>query len=732
MRVMPPGFGLVSLAADTFRTLDLSAVRLRLREGLQFASQRFGDDICTIIEDEAAGQCFRLDRDASDLVARLDGRRTVGQALAETAATAREPLTEDEAARVCGWLVENDLAVSATSTRAERLEERRSKRRRRERAGKFNPLAIRLPLFDPAPLLQPLAPLARVLFGRLGLLLWLAIVMAGGLFALTHARELAAARPPVTSQHLWPMVALSLALLKIVHELAHAMACQAAGGRPRQAGVLLLLFVPLPFVDVTSAWACPSRLRRMVVSAAGMMVEAVVATGALVVWYTTRSPVVAEAALTLALAATVVTVLFNANPLMRFDGYYLLVDALALPNLAPRAQSLVRGLLSRVFLGLPYRVEERRWPTLLLYGLAAGVWKLIVWGSILAAACLLLGGAGRLLAVAGLLMTVGVGLVRGGRRILKPKPQEHPLRWNVIGGWALLATAACVAVAAGVRRPATLRLTGVVAARESVAVRAATAGFVRDLVVVEGDHVAAGELVAVLENPRVAERLERLQLEHRATALRARTLHVQGELAAWQAARDQLEAIGQRLIETQQQVEGLQLRAPIAGQIVRPNPAVGDLAEWRGRYAATGSELVRIESSGREVVALLDADARERSRAVAQWTVRAPGEPYLVASEPPSMTPRLSRRVPHPLLAASMGGPAAVREGGGGAVELASPAAAMRLPLTISSEAATPLPAGLLVTVRGEFARPVRQDLADGWDLVWRTFTAAERRSQLR
>ena len=697
------------MSGDAFQTLDTGSLVVRLRDGLRFVPQRFGDEVVTVIEDEATGRCFRVGQDVASLLAALDGRRTLGEALAIVAADGTQALDESDAIRIVGWIVENELAETATSGRAERLAERRRRKARLALPAKLNPIAIRVPLLDPDPALRPLDWLGRMLFSWPAALTLLMLLASAARVLIERGDEMLAGRPPLTSPRLWILVAASGAVLKLLHEMAHGMACRRIGGRPRQAGVLLLLLAPLPFVDVTAAWACPSKWRRMLVSAAGMLIEVAVAAAAVLWWDRTSSPELRETLLATITAATVVTVLFNANPLMKFDGYYLLADWLELPNLAPRSRNVVAGLCGRWFLGLRYRLTERRWPTLLVYGLAAAAWKVVVWVSILTACCLLFGEVGRLLAGVTVALSLGRMLWRSTRRVAFRKPAEEPVRLLRVSGWAAAGVAVAAAIGHGLERPASVTAAGVVVPAESVPVRARTAGIVVAVLVEDGQTVAAGDAIAVVEDETLLVRRRSLEVDRAANRLAARGHQLAGEIAARLATDDALHAIDERLAEIDRRLDERTIRTMHAGRIAWPRPD-----DWIGRHVQPGTPIARIDADGpQELVALVPQSEAARWADMTDWSIQVDGSPASHDVASPTLAATLSRSLPHDALGAHAGGEAAVVADAEGHQRLAQPSVELRLAMPEATDTAVPI--GLRATLTGRGSHRLRDDLLLRW-----------------
>ncbi len=197
--------------------------------------------------------------------------------------------------------------------------------------------------------------------------------------------------------------------------MAHGLACARYGGRVRQAGVILVLFVPMAYVDVTSSWRFSSTWQRIVVATAGMYVELMVAAVAALIWSVSSPGAVSDLCFNVLFMAAVSTLLFNANPLMRFDGYYMLSDLVGLPNLASLGRTAVTDLARHGLLGVPSRglpLTARAHFFVTAYGLAAWCWSLLVAAGLIMGAALLFHGAGIVLAAAGVVLWWGLPLGR--------------------------------------------------------------------------------------------------------------------------------------------------------------------------------------------------------------------------------------------------------------------------------------------------------------------------------
>ncbi len=225
-------------------------------------------------------------------------------------------------------------------------------------------LAIRFPGINPQWLLDGLAPLGRFLFHPLVMLFVAAAAFSTAVVAISQFDTIYSRLPTVRyffqGEQLL-LLALALAFVKVLHELGHAVSCQVFGGRCHEIGVMLLCFVPCLYCDVSDIWLFPNRWRRIAVSAAGIYVELGLATLFFWLWMASVPGVFNAFALNVVLVSSVNTLLANGNPLLRYDGYFILSDLIQVPNLATRsAQRTGTGAATDLFLSESGRPRWQR------------------------------------------------------------------------------------------------------------------------------------------------------------------------------------------------------------------------------------------------------------------------------------------------------------------------------------------------------------------------------------
>lgn len=323
-----------------------------------------------VVQDQTGGRVYRLSTAAYALIAGMDGEHTV-QTLWEraNASDSRDACTQPEVVDLLVQLHAADLLQTDTPPDSgDAMNRHRRKRHDMLRQWLLNPMSIKLPLFNPDALLTRLMPWVGWCFGRWGALLWLLAVVPGVVLAAQHWHELTLnlSDRVLSSSNLAVMFAV-YPLVKLLHELGHGLAVKRWGGAVRELGLMFLIFAPVPYVEASASAAFPSKYRRALVAAAGMLVELFLAAVALQVWLMAEPGVLRAVAFNVMVIGGVSTLMVNGNPLLRYDGYYILADLVEIPNLAQRGQAWWAWLLDRYAFGSHDAVRpdeslaEQRW-----------------------------------------------------------------------------------------------------------------------------------------------------------------------------------------------------------------------------------------------------------------------------------------------------------------------------------------------------------------------------------
>jgi len=640
--------------------VDILSLTPALRTGLKFTVQAFAGQPCYVIEDPLRGSFYRVGLPEYTLLSMLDGRTTIASALAGAATMLGDQApSEQEAAALCKWLVVTGLAATRQSAGGERLIEAAAADGRQQAMGWLNPMYQKAPLLNPQPWLERLPRAMHLLFSPGAVCAWMAVILYALYLLMLERGQFFSAGAAVLSADNWAWLIVSTVALKLIHEFAHALACHRYGGAVRESGVMLVLMAPLPYVDVTSAWSFSSKWQRIAVSAAGMYAELFIAALAMIVWSHTDNPVVQQHARNLILSATVITILFNANPLMRFDGYYMLTDWLELPNLASHGQQWLNWRLWRGLPGAPAEPEwpEGRKPVIALYAIAALAWRCIVCIGLVIGASHLFAGAGVVIAMAAVAMWAGAPLYRFVTS--RPGFRLAMLRRTLTA----VAAAGAAAYVLWMWTPYYTRVTApaIVDYAEVTETRSTVAGFLKHIYGQPGDRVEAGQLLAVLENEELTLQVRSQQLALRKSVLKSRKLRGEHNISAAIAEDDFRQSLQSRLKQLEQQQSQLEIYAPHAGRLLtalRPESTgvyiqPGDLIVTTGKVSDVKIVALAAQSEVDSIRGQCGAQVRFHT-----WGDRARFRPATLSL----VQPRATTQISHLALAAPGGGPLDVRE----------------------------------------------------------------------
>ena len=640
-------------------TNDLSNVVLRLRDDLSIVPQTTNGQRLYVIEDRLTGKCYRLGSAEYAVAASLDGNKS----LAEIAAampndpsgieTAGDDAGQDSL-RICKWLLQNGLAKIVDSPN-----DVPTPRVNAPLWARFNPIFVRVPLLAPDHLIERLMPWMGWINSRLAAGVAGLLAVSATAHLITGWERFSSSASGILAVDQGFYLIVCWVVLKVAHELGHGLACKHHGGYVREAGVAFLLFAPIPYVDVTSSWRLRSKWARIHIAAGGMYVEAILGSIALLVWSYTSTGILNQLCVNVVVMATATTLLFNANPLMRFDGYYMLADWLELPNLYSRGQQFTNQVFRRWALGEPVvdtavRASDAGSRIVKVYGVVAWAWRIMVCVSLICAASALFHGAGIVIAIFAAVSWFLAPAAKSAARLLQREnwPQLRRLTLVtslVVGGTTLLL--------AFTPSPFPRRSPGIIEYKPITVVRSGGDGFVCDILVAPGDTVEAGDVIARLENVLLRDELRLVELSIKESDLRSRLRRQRGEMAAYQAEQDTLTALQAQLLAKQKQVDGLVVRAPAAGQIVgRTLPLLRD------SYLREGDELCRIgQENEKEVQLSIHQDDVQAFQAKIGGRVAIRGSSGVIYADLSSITPRATDYPTHPALCSSHGGPLPVR-----------------------------------------------------------------------
>ena len=632
----------------------------RLRDGLHFSVQEQGGDRVCVIEDPSSSRFFRVGVDEYHFFRSLDGTQTVASIIARRARDrSGDTFTEHEALQMLRWLKDNHLLAVESDRATGKSEE--SRRAWKSAVTWLNPLVVRIPIARMDGFFRVLARALRPFLGWFGFAIWFGVVLAGAAQIGMDWSRFNRGFTGIIARDNWLWLGLIWIGLKVLHECGHGIFCRHFGVRVREVGVIFVLFMPMGYVDATASLGLASRWRRIIVSCAGMYVEFFVAAIAAIVWASAPDGRAATLLHNTVVMGTMVTLFFNANPLMRFDGYFILSDLLGIPNLATQGRAWFMRAVSWLLLGTrrlrPERPATRGQWIVALYGIAAWVWQIAVFAGMMLAASVMFRGGGLLLAVIAGVVWVATPMLAFARQIAASMRQGTGAVAGVALRLALIAGLVALVFFAPYRKTVVVR--GVVEFGDTRIVRAECPGFVDRIHVQDGDVVPAGELIMELRNEEAASALMKARRELDAQELRARVAYLRRDVAEYQAEFARADALRKALAENESYLATLKIRAPIAGRV-----STRELERMPGAYFQRGDEILKLgQAAGREVKLAVAQDSLPHFKAALnrKVSVRIDGRGDVFAAQLERLDGNASRTSPHAALTALSGGPLPVQ-----------------------------------------------------------------------
>jgi putative peptide zinc metalloprotease protein len=554
-------------------------VPLRARPDLEFARFDDGPDAGWSVKDPLGLQFHRLEPAQFAVLQRLDGRRSLRELKAEVNRDfPAVGFTLDELQSLIVDLHQKGLVLSERIGQSRTLRQRVKKERSRKLLGSLGQiLFLRLPGWNPMQTLTWLLPKVRWIYSTPFIVLASLFVLSSWLLVLVQFAEFRSRLPEFQQFFAWPNLMwlwVTLACSKIVHEFGHGLACHYYGRRCHEMGVMLLVFTPTLYCDVTDAWLIKDRWPRVWIGMGGVLSEVVLSAVAIYIWWFSAPGLINHLALNVFFVTAVSTVIFNLNPLMRFDGYYILADLLGIPNLRQQAERLLDRSIARNVYGFDLYPDpllpQHNQGWFAAYAVASSAYGWFIFGSIMLFLyswlkphqLQSLGITAAFLSLTGLLMSLGMRTYRIGKT-----PRHGPVRWWSVALAAVLFLAALSAVLFApvpwyVEAAAIIEPAGVVQIYNPVSGRLA------EIRVQPGDAVAAGDVLLVLENDELSDRARQLENELAAQRKLVAAARSANNYADYSVALEHQIGLEKQFAEVQRQLDLLEIRAPIAGRMV--------------------------------------------------------------------------------------------------------------------------------------------------------------------
>jgi putative peptide zinc metalloprotease protein len=332
-------------------------VKMKMRADLTYDRMTYQGVEYWVVKEPLGQKYYQFPPHVFHLLRQLDGERSIDE-LQDNYHNEFAPkrITRQELQQLLTRFHKDGLVTSTVSGQGTELLKRGRKNKMMERVGKFsNILAIRYRGFDPERILSFLIRYTWWLFTPTAVIVTAIAAMIALLSVVINFAEFQS-RLPGFEQFFdlkqWYIFVAVLAITKVFHEFGHGLSCKRLGGECHEIGFMLLVLTPCLYCNVSDSWRLPNKWHRAAIGAAGMYIEIMLATVATFIWWFVQPGLVQEICLKVMLISSVSTILFNGNPLLRFDGYYILSDILEIPNLHQKSNRALTTLLGRHWLGL--------------------------------------------------------------------------------------------------------------------------------------------------------------------------------------------------------------------------------------------------------------------------------------------------------------------------------------------------------------------------------------------
>lgn len=506
--------------ADSLVNSAMRPLKLRRRPDLESRRHKYHGRSYWVVKEPVGLNYFRFHDEEFAILNMLDGETSLQQIKDDFQAQfAPQRISLQDLQQFVGMLHRSGLVISHAGGQGRQLRRRGDQKKRKELLGKLaNVFAIRFRGIDPEHILNRLLPWFGWLFTTWCLILVALMGLCAITLVLVNYQEFKTKLPTFQqffAANNWIWLGITMGCVKILHEFGHGLSCKKFGGECHEMGAMLLVFTPCLYCNVSDSWMLPNKWQRVFIGAAGMYVELILASIATFLWWFSEDGMFNFLCLSVMFICSVSTVVFNGNPLLRFDGYYIIMDLLEIPNLRQKANEILKRWFQKNCLGLelqenPFLPTKNRF-FFGVFTVASSIYRWVVaFGIILFLNQVLkpygLQSLGRAFAVAGVAGMIVPGLIATIKFFRTPGRASKMKRANVLT--SLLVATGILSVFCFFPFPFHVNGSIETQPKDGVEVHAIVPGKLVRWYKQPGDTVRAGEPLCDLENIQLQLQLQ--------------------------------------------------------------------------------------------------------------------------------------------------------------------------------------------------------------------------------
>jgi len=632
-------------------------LRIRLRNQINLTRHVYRGDVCYIFQDIASDSYYRFSPEVYAFIALMDGKSTLGEIIASRSADHQEQLPPEKIVEILVQL----YAVEAIASRLPAQIEAQLQAAQLKTAPAGNPriglnlLFFRIPLVAPESFLVKYKHFSGIFFKRSFLWLFATLITLAVIQLVLNWQAFTdnIFDKLFTRNNLF-ILWLIYPVIKTIHELAHTFAIKKWGGEVHELGIMFLLLMPVPYVNASASTVFVDKWQRVVVSAAGIIAELTLAATALLLWPHIEAGLLRSICYNIILIGGFSTLFFNGNPLVRFDGYYILADILEIPNLAPRSQAYLWYLFERYLLGIadvgpgPMTSGERKW--FILYGVASYFYRVAIYASIFLILVRYFAIAGIAFGLLSLVQVFIAPVVRRMRKLLT-HPGYKPYRTRIRTAVALMIVVPVLGLLA-IPLPYSTEVEGVLWPPDDAIVRMETPGIIETVQVSPFTGVERGTVLIESVDPVLSTSIEILRSQINEYRLKSTATFALHPLES-QIIEEHLQDLEKRFQDKLYDQAQLTIRSGAAGRFIVPGNS-----SLAGKYRQQGDILGYILQPGNRVKVLV---SQQEIDTIAANTT---GVELVVVNQPDKVyqatimtkNPQVTQHLPHKALGSEGGG----------------------------------------------------------------------------